>query len=105
MKDSAKASSSFRLRVGVFTTLVIGGLLVGCASHRSSPLEGIGERARCSYYKVGEVRNVSSADFSRIRRRMDGDFIMTRPESPGARSYAVEVFRYEDRECARRNRR
>jgi hypothetical protein len=98
-----------------FSALALGTLLFAGATACSS--SGLAQRdhqaavAECSSYKVGEVRGAYRGEITSIQRRMGGDFVVTRPDTPGPwsddgrpQTFTVEVFRYTDSRCARRRR-
>jgi hypothetical protein len=94
--------------------LVIGTLLLAgapaCSSSGPASRDHQAAVAECASYKVGEVRGAYRGEIAAIQRRMGGDRVITRPETPGPSTdgrpptYTVEVYRYTDSRCARRRR-
>jgi hypothetical protein len=95
--------------------LVLGTILLAGAAACSSSGPVQHSRAttttECASHKVGEVRGAYRSEISSIQRRMGGDYVITRAETPGGASqggqpatYTVEVFRYNDSRCAGRRR-
>jgi len=84
--------------------LVIGP--AACASPGSYSTQPRADSGPCPFYKVGEVRGVTGQEVQRAMRRMGGDFVRSRPDSPGGNPdgitlYSAEIFRYESPRCRR----